>query len=85
MFGLSALNTVLLVIWLLSGIVAIVSVLMHSGKGTGVSDMIAGSMYSAVKGAGVWEKNLDRLSIGSILVFVATLLALTLTFPLGSI
>ena len=52
MFGLSALNTVLLVIWLLSGIVAIVSVLMHSGKGTGVSDMIAGSMYSAVKGAG---------------------------------
>lgn len=85
MFGLSALNTILLVVWLISGIVAIASVLMHSGKGTGVSDMIAGSMYSAVKGAGVWEKNLDRLSIGSILVFVATLLAMALTFPLGSI
>lgn len=85
MFGLSALNTILLVVWLISGIVAIASVLMHSGKGTGVSDMIAGSMYSAVKGTGVWEKNLDRLSIGSILVFVATLLAMALTFPLGSI
>lgn len=85
MFGLSALNTIILIVWLISGIVAIASVLMHSGKGTGVSDMIAGSMYSAVKGAGVWEKNLDRLSIWSILIFVACLLVMVLTFPLGTI
>lgn len=84
MFGLSALNTIILIIWFLSGIVAVASVLMHSGKGTGVSDMIAGSMYSATKGAGVWEKNLDRLSIGAILVFVACLMIMVLTFPLGT-
>lgn len=84
MFGLSILNTIVLVVWLLSGIVAIASVLMHSGKGTGVSDMIAGSMYTATKGAGVWEKNLDHLSVGAILVFVACLLIMVLTFPLGA-
>lgn len=84
MFSLSALNTIILIIWFLSGIVTIASVLMHSGKGTGVSDMIAGSMYSATKGAGVWEKNLDRLSIGAILVFVACLMIMVLTFPLGT-
>ena len=81
---MSVLNTIILIIWLISGIIAIVSILMHSGKGTGVSDMIAGSMYSAKTGAGVWEKNLDRLSIGAILVFVACLLVMVLTFPLGS-
>lgn len=84
MFGLSALNTILLIIWFVSGIVSIASILMHSGKGTGVSDMIAGSMYSATKGAGVWEKNLDRLSIGAILIHVACLLMMGLTFPLGT-
>lgn len=84
MFGLNALNSIILVVLLLSGIVAIASILMHSGKGTGVSDIIAGSMYSAVKGAGVWERNLDRISIGAILVFTACLLAMALTFPLGT-
>lgn len=84
MFGLSALNTIILIVWLLSGIVSIASILMHSGKGTGLSDMIAGSMYSVAKGAGVWEKNLDRLSIGAILVFVACLMIMVLTFPLGT-
>lgn len=84
MFGLNALNSIILVVLLLSGIVAIASILMHSGKGTGVSDIIAGSMYSAVKGAGVWERNLDRISVGAILVFTACLLAMALTFPLGT-
>lgn len=84
MFGLSALNTIILIVWLISGIVTIVSVLMHSGKGTGVSDMIAGSMYSAKTGAGVWEKNLDRLSVGAILTFVLCLMIMVLTFPLGT-
>lgn len=84
MFGLSALNTLVLIVWFFSGIISIVSILMHSGKGTGVSDMIAGSMYSATKGAGVWEKNLDRLSVGAILVFVACLMLMVLIFPLGT-
>lgn len=79
------LNVILLVILFVSGLLSIVLVLMHSGKGTGVSDMIASSMYNSVAGSGVWEKNLDRLTVISALVFTASILILALTFPLGTI
>ena len=57
------LNIALLVIMAISAIFTIILILMHSGKGTGVSDMIAASMYNATAGSGVWEKNLDRLTV----------------------
>ena len=39
-----------LVVWAVSGVGLIVFVLLHSGKGTGVSDMIASSLYSTQTG-----------------------------------
>ena len=79
------LNVFLLIILALSGILTIVLVLMHSGKGTGVSDMIASSMYNSAAGSGVWEKNLDRLTVICAVVFGVTICIMTLTFPLGTI
>jgi preprotein translocase subunit SecG len=79
-----ALNIVLVVLWAISAVTSILFVLMHSGKGTGVSDMIAASMYSANGGSGVWEKNLDRLTYVSVAVFAITLFAFMLTFPQGT-
>ena len=58
---------------------------MHSGKGTGVSDMIASSMYNSAAGSGVWERNLDRLTVISAVVFGVCVCVLALTFPLGTI
>ena len=78
-------NTILLVAWAISAVALIVLVLMHSGKGTGVSDMIASSMYNANAGSGVWEKNLDRLTVICALVFVACLFVFMIFFPQGSI
>ena len=46
------LNIALIVVWALSAAASIVFVLMHSGKGTGVSDMIASSMYNSNAGSG---------------------------------
>lgn len=81
---MSVINIILLVIWALSAISVVVLVLMHSGKGTGVSDMIASSMYNSTAGSGIWEKNLDRLTVIAALIFVATILLFILTFPQGS-
>ena len=58
---------------------------MHSGKGTGVSDMIASSMYNSTVSSGVLEKNLDRLTVITSVVFGVTILIMTLTFPLGTV
>ena len=77
-------NIVLLVIWFISAITSIVLVLMHSGKGTGLSDMIASSMYNTAA-SGIVERNLDRMTLVSCIVFGVTLLILMITFPVGSI
>ncbi|MEU9446576.1 preprotein translocase subunit SecG [Streptomyces sp. NPDC048304] len=38
-------------------------VLMHKGKGGGLSDMFGGGMASSVGGSSVAERNLDRITI----------------------
>ncbi|MGN0287799.1 MAG: preprotein translocase subunit SecG [Atopobiaceae bacterium] len=82
---MSALNTVLLVIMAISAIFTVILILMHSGKGTGVSDLIASSMYNASAGSGVWEKNLDRLTVIFAVIFIVCIMIMTITFPTGTI
>lgn len=82
---MSVLNIILLVLMAISAFLTIVLVLMHSGKGTGVSDLIASSMYNATAGSGVWEKNLDRLTIITAVTFGVCVLLMALTFPTGTI
>lgn len=79
------LNTALLVAWGISAVALIILVLMHSGKGTGVSDMIASTMYNANAGSGIWERNLDRLTVVAAVVFIFTILVFMLTYPQGTI
>ena len=74
-----------LIVWAVSGVGLIVFVLLHSGKGTGVSDMIASSLYSTQTGTNIIEKNLDRITIIFASVFMLSLLALMLLYPQGTI
>lgn len=74
-----------LIVWAVSGVGLIVLVLLHSGKGTGVSDMIASSLYSTQTGTNIIEKNLDRITIIFAIVFMLSLLALMLLYPQGTI
>ncbi len=53
-------------------------VLLHSGKGGGLSDMFGGGMGAAAQGSTVVEKNLDRLTVVFALVFTFTTVALGL-------
>lgn len=82
---MSPLMIILTILWFLSGIALVILILMHSGKGTGVSEMIAGSMYSNTSGSGIIERNLDRLTIICAIIFVALLFVFMIFFPQGSI
>lgn len=53
-------------------------VLLHSGRGGGLSDMFGGGMGASAAGSTVIEKNLDRITIIVALVFAFTTLALAL-------
>ncbi len=77
------LNIILTVLLFLSGALTVILVLMHSGKGTGVSDMIASSLYNSGTGSGVLEKNLNRLTVITTTVFILCVIVMALTFPTG--
>lgn len=47
-------------------------VLLHSGKGGGLSDMFGGSVGSTALGSAAAERNLDRITVVVALVFVFT-------------
>lgn len=82
---MSALNIVLTVLLFVSGVLTVILVLMHSGKGTGVSDMIASSLYNSGTGSGILEKNLNRLTVITSLIFVACIFVMAITFPTGTL
>lgn len=58
------------------GLVALV--LLHSGKGGGLSDMFGGGMNASAGGSTVMEKNLDRITIVVAVGFVFTTVGLAL-------
>jgi len=58
--------------------VLIVLVLLHSGKGGGLSDMFGGGLGAAAAGSTVVEKNLDRITVVAALIFAFTTLGLDL-------
>ena len=72
------------VLLVVSGIGLIVFVLLHSGKGTGVSDMIASSVYNNQSGSSIMEKNLNRITIILAAVFLISLIVLMVVYPQGA-
>jgi preprotein translocase subunit SecG len=82
---LNAFLITVLVIWLVSGVGLILFVLLHSGKGTGLSDIIAGQVYNNPTGTSVVEKNLNRITVVLAVVFFVTLLILMIIYPQGTI
>jgi preprotein translocase subunit SecG len=51
-------------------------VLMHKGKGGGLSDMFGGGMQSSVGGSSVAERNLDRITVVIGLLWFACIVVL---------
>jgi preprotein translocase subunit SecG len=61
-----------------ASIFMIVLVLLHSGKGGGLSDMFGGGMGASAMGSTVMERNLDRITVVVALVWGFTVVALSL-------
>ena len=72
--------------YVLSGLLIITSialialVLLHKGKGGGLSDMFGGGASSGLGGSAVVEKNLDRLTIFTGIIWTACIVAIGLSF-----
>ena len=71
-------TVLLIIIDVIAALSLIALVLLHSGRGGGLSDMFGGGMGASAAGSTVIEKNLDRITIVVALIFTFTTLALAL-------
>ncbi len=67
---------IVVTIHVLASLVLLLLVLLHSGKGGGLSDMFGGGMGATAAGSTVMEKNLDRITVAVALVFGFTTVGL---------
>jgi preprotein translocase subunit SecG len=58
-------------------------VLLHKGRGGGLSDLFGGGVSSNLGGSSVAERNLDRITIATGLIWFAAIVALGLLYKLG--
>ncbi len=66
------------VLIVLSSLLILLLVLLHKGKGGGLSDLFGGGISSTLGGSSVAERNLDRLTLIVTLVWVASIFGLGL-------
>ena len=66
------------VLLIATSLLLILLVLLHKGRGGGLSDMFGGGVSSGLGGSSVAERNLDRITIGAGGIWFACIIALGL-------
>ena len=72
------LETAFTVLLVVTSMLMILLVLLHKGRGGGLSDMFGGGVSSSLGGSSVAERNLDRFTIGIGVIWFACVIALGL-------
>jgi preprotein translocase subunit SecG len=76
--------TVFTVLLILTSLLLIMLVLLHKGRGGGMSDMFGGGVSSGLGGSSVAERNLDRITVGAGIIWFACCVALGLLLKSGA-
>ena len=69
------LDVVALILCILSSLFLIVFILLHSGKGSGLSDMFGGS--TSLSGGTALERRLDRITVATATIFALSVIWLS--------
>jgi preprotein translocase subunit SecG len=73
------LNAILIAIHVAASFVLILFILLHAGRGGGLSDMFGGGVGGgSLAGSTVVERNLDRMTVVAALVFMFTTILLSM-------
>ena len=72
------LTILVVLIHIIVSLLLIVLILLHSGRGGGLSDMFGGGVGNAAAGSTVVERNLDRITVATAVVFSFTTVILAI-------
>lgn len=71
------LTPLIVVIHVIVSLVLVVLILLHSGRGGGLSDMFGG-LSNAAAGSTVVDRNLDRITVATAVIFTFTTVMLAI-------
>jgi preprotein translocase subunit SecG len=72
------LTALVVAVHVLVSLLLVLLVLLHSGRGGGLSDMFGGGMGASAAGSTVMERNLDRITVAVAVIFSFTTVILAL-------
>ncbi|WP_411284290.1 preprotein translocase subunit SecG [Lapillicoccus sp.] len=75
---MNAVKLGLQIVLVLSNLFLILLILMHKGKGGGLSDMFGGGVSTSLGGSSIAERNLDRFTVALGIVWFVTVVGLGL-------
>jgi preprotein translocase subunit SecG len=75
---------VLNIVLVLTSAILVVLILLHRGKGGGLSSMFGGAVSSSLSGSSVVEKNLNRLTVFTALIWTVCIVTLGILVKVAS-
>jgi preprotein translocase subunit SecG len=72
----TAVRITLMVLLAITGIIQTLLILLHKGRGGGLSDMFGGGVTSNLGSSGVAERNLNRFTIAVAILWTTTIVLL---------
>ncbi|WP_080794817.1 preprotein translocase subunit SecG [Corynebacterium pacaense] len=66
------------IVLVIASVLMTIFVLLHKGKGGGLSSLFGGGVQSNLSGSTVVEKNLDRVTILTAIIWIVCIVALNL-------
>jgi preprotein translocase subunit SecG len=71
-------ETAFQILLLITSVLIVLLVLLHKGKGGGLSDLFGGGVSSSLGGSSIAERNLDRITYIVVVVWSAACIGLLL-------
>ncbi len=72
------LQIALIVVLVITSLLLTLFILLHKGRGGGLSDMFGGGVTSSLGSSGVAERNLNRITVVVSLIWIASIIGLGL-------
>ena len=64
-------------------VLLVLSILLHKGKGGGISEMFGGGISTSMRSSGVAERNLNRITVGVALIWSVVIVLIGLIVKFG--
>ena len=84
MSAMAIVKLVLQIILVIFSLLLTLLILMHKGKGGGLSDMFGGGISSSAGSSGVAERNLNRITLAILLIWVVSIIGMGVLMKFAS-